>query len=250
MKNLIKPLLLFIIFTTSSKIVNSQAAILALIFGDKVASENFNLSLLIGGNLANVSNVDNSKMLYGLNFGLGCNIKLNEKLYLTPEFKAVDWRGFKLNSYSLNSDNPDLNALYQDKALEVKLNYIAVPIVLYYRVSEKVKIGLGPQISFLMNSTANFESNDNTLQYSIKDETENIDYGLCADVSYTLYAARKGKGLAVHARYFYGLSNVINNNNIIVTPESNKSSYFAVTLDFPFLSDDLAAKNAKPPKNK
>ena len=154
--------------------------------------------------------------------------------------------GFRLESYSLNSKDPQLNALYQDKPLEVELNYIGLPVVLYYRVSEKVKIGIGPQISFLMNSTANFESNDNTLQYSIKDDTESIDYGFCADISYTLYTARKGKGIAVHARYFHGFNNVINSNEIIVLPENNKSSYFAVTLDFPFLNDELAAKNAKP----
>lgn len=247
MKTILKPLLLLLIFTMSSQIVNAQAAILAMIFGDKVASENFNMSLLIGGNLSNVSNIDDSKTYFGLNFGLGCNIKLNEKLYLTPEFKALDYRGFKLDSYSLNSGNTQLDDLYQNKELEVELSYISIPVVLYYRVSEKIKLGVGPQISFLTNATANFASNDNTLNYGIKDYTESIDYGVCFDVSYTLYAARKGKGLAVHARYYQGIEDVFQNTEAFpIFGNSNKSSYFAITLDFPFLSDELAAKNAKP----
>ena len=48
-----------ILLLMTSNFVNGQAAILALIFGDKVASENFNLSMEIGGNFTRYSNLDN-----------------------------------------------------------------------------------------------------------------------------------------------------------------------------------------------
>ena len=38
---------------------NAQAALLGLIFGDKVASENFNLSMEFGANYSGVSNFQN-----------------------------------------------------------------------------------------------------------------------------------------------------------------------------------------------
>lgn len=57
----------------------------------------------------------------------------------------------------------------------------------------------------------------------------------------------EGKGLAVHARYYQGIEDVFQNTEAFpIFGNSNKSSYFAITLDFPFLSDELAAKNAKP----
>ncbi len=49
----------------------SQAAILAVIFGDKVASEEFNLSLELGWNFSTVSNFTTIKRTNATNFGLG-----------------------------------------------------------------------------------------------------------------------------------------------------------------------------------
>jgi len=50
-----------LIFTIGILKTYSQAAILALIFGDKVASEEFNLSLELGWNFSSVSNFSDGK---------------------------------------------------------------------------------------------------------------------------------------------------------------------------------------------
>ena len=60
--------ILFVGFTSTA--VHGQAALLVLLFGDKVASENFYFSLKAGANYSNINNLDNAKTDWGLNFGL------------------------------------------------------------------------------------------------------------------------------------------------------------------------------------
>ena len=44
--------------------VNAQAALLVLLFGDKVASENFYFSLKLGANYSNLTGIDNTTAKY------------------------------------------------------------------------------------------------------------------------------------------------------------------------------------------
>ena len=65
--------------------LHAQAALFAILFGDKVASGKFNISLELGGafpNYSNISNTDLSKL--GINFGIGGNLKLSENWFLSP----------------------------------------------------------------------------------------------------------------------------------------------------------------------
>ena len=90
----------------SSNLVNGQAAILALIFGDKVASENFNLSMEIGGSLTHYSNLENfDRTRLGINFGISGNIKLSERFYLSPGVFFLGNRNVKFNNLSLQSSS-------------------------------------------------------------------------------------------------------------------------------------------------
>lgn len=84
----------FIILASTAK-VKSQAALLALIFGDKVASEKFHLSVDLGMNFASMPGLEKQNGTHGFYFGLGTFIKLNDKWALTPEFKPLSPRGAK-----------------------------------------------------------------------------------------------------------------------------------------------------------
>ncbi len=74
---------------------HSQAALLVLLFGDKVASENFYFSLKVGANVADVSGVDGGSVATGLNFGLLGTIKISDKFRLVPEFAPLSRKGVK-----------------------------------------------------------------------------------------------------------------------------------------------------------
>ena len=226
-------LMLGVTFVTK---VNSQAALLVLIFGDKAATEKFNFSIVGGLNISGISNMPDNHSVLGPNFGLGINMKLSEKLYLKPEFKPINPRGFKGNSSLLTGtvvDGPFANV-----PTERSLNYIDVPVLLHYQIFDKVLFGLGPQINFLTKAQEKFEGkNDATYDQNIKDKLNKTDYGITAALTYQMVTKRNGKGINVQLRYYQGLTDVYKNLG------SNKNNTFSINFEFPFISDDIAKKN-------
>ena len=89
------PLLILIFGILTNNFCNAQAALLILIFGDKVATENFHLSIDFGWNLSALPGLTQGKSNNGLTYGLGAFVKLNHKWSITPEFKALSPRGAK-----------------------------------------------------------------------------------------------------------------------------------------------------------
>lgn len=217
----------------------SQAAILAIIFGDKVASEEFNLSLELGWNFSTVSNFTDIKRTNATNFGLGCNFKLSEQFYLSPAIFFLSKREFNFSSYSLNTGNDNIDNDFLNKSGGAYLTYIDVPVLLWYQV-KKVRFGVGPQISFLTKSNLVFNGDDGDFTQDIKDNTGNIDYGIMASVGYELGKARKGKGIFIQAKYYQGFADVYNDE---ISTQSNQGSYFSIHFSLPFITDELAKKN-------
>ena len=218
--------------------VNAQAALLVLLFGDKVASENFYFSLKLGGNYANLNGLENTKGKFGLNFGLQATIKLSEKWYLVPEFAALSKKGAKDIQY-VSSGIPELDILLGDPdASSMNLNYIDVPVILNYVISEDFWLGTGPQFSFNTSAKNEYDVEvqpEDELEYFQGSQLEwnTFDFGWAFEFTYNLWDIRGGKGLNVNFRYTLGLTDIIKDNQ----GDAITNSVFQLSFSFPFIAD-------------
>ena len=140
--------------TMSAGLVHGQAALLVLIFGDKVASENFYFSLKAGANFSTIHGLEGGEYRWGPNFGLVNNIRINDRFYLMPEFLPLSTRGIKEIPVE-NTNIPGLDELLeQPESMDRTLSYIDIPILLRANLGERLSVSAGPQISILTGNLA------------------------------------------------------------------------------------------------
>ncbi|MFV0607086.1 MAG: porin family protein [Niabella sp.] len=241
--HLIKAILLSSLLSIASKSVIGQAAIIAAIFGDKVASERFNLSLELGVPFSQISNMDNIKTRIGINFGIAGNIKLSKNWYLAPTAYFLSSKRIQMESYSLISEDENLNALYQNVKTDMTIKYIDVPVFVHFMPNHSnFKFGLAPQISFRQKAANTFHGDLGDFKQSIKDEINKTDYGMKMSAGYYFKKALNGKGMVVSIRYYQGFSDVLKNNYF---DGKNKISHFSFQLSLPFITSDLQQKKLK-----
>jgi hypothetical protein len=212
-------------------IVNAQAALIVLLVGDKVATEKFHLSVDAGLNISSLPGLQQQQSAHGLYFGLGTFIKLNEKWALTPEFKPLSPRG-------ANQVAPlrDYSSTVSSASYSFELNYIDVPVLVQYKLSEKIFASAGPQISFLTSATqvavGNIPAGTTVdIKEKMKSNFSATYFSFPIEAGYHVSDARKGKGMDVKIRYAVGLSNMIAATNY----GSSNGSTFQVFLSFPFI---------------
>ena len=228
MKKQILTSLLFLILS-SSAVVKGQAALLVLIFGDKVATENFYFSLKLGATYSIIHGYEDGKNATSLNFGLVNNIKLTEKLSLIPEFLPLSSRGIK-DVPVLSTGDPDLDDLLVDvESSDRKLSYIDIPVLLRVKLAERLSVSAGPQISFLTGAADTYKSSpiDDvilTTELDIKSEINTIDAGAVIDLEYILVPPRGGKGINIYIRYSKGFVNLVK--------ESSGTNYTTSMIQF------------------
>ena len=222
----------------SSAAVQGQAALLVLIFGDKVATENFYFSLKLGANYSIIHGYEDGKNAMSLNFGLVNNIRLTEKLSLIPEFLPLASRGIK-DVPLLSTGDPDLDDLLIDpESSDRKLNYIDIPVLLKLKLGDRFSIAAGPQISFLTGATDIYKSSpiDDvilTTELDIKSELNTIDAGAVIDFEYILVPPRGGKGINLYIRYGKGFVDLVKESS--GTKYTTSMIQFGAT--FPFVKE-------------
>ncbi len=231
-----KILVLICLLFTFQSVANAQAALLVLLFGESVASENFYFSIKAGENMSFLSGTENTKPRYGINFGLIANIKLSDKWYLAPEFTPLSPKGAKDMPYRL-SGNSDLDDVLQGSNSGLReLNYIDIPLMLQYRFNKRFHISAGPQLSILTSATDIFDAKvfgDDKLVYedNLESELNTLDYSFNFEIGYSISTARGGKGLDIGARYSMGLSDMVKNNS----GSALKNSVVQLYVGFPFI---------------
>ena len=139
----------------------------------------------------------------------------------------------------MNTGVDNIDNEFMNKSGNGNLSYIDVPVLLWYEIN-KVRLGVGPQVSFLTSSNLVFNGDQGDFTQNIKDNTNNIDYGIMASVGYELGKARKGKGIFIQAKYYQGFADIYNDQ---INTQSNQGSYFSIHLSLPFITDELADKN-------
>jgi hypothetical protein len=226
---------IFFIGTFTSR-GNAQAAIMVLLFGDKVASENFYFSLKLGANISNLSGLDEGNYKAGFNFGLLATIKFSEKFYLVPEFSALSRKGVNDIKY-IPSGIPELDYLIgTPEESKMILNYIDIPVIAKYQIDKKFNIGTGPQLSILTSGKNVYVKSvyqEDNISYSQQSKLtlNDLDFGWAFELTYNLWEARGGKGMNIHARYTLGISDIIKDN----TGDPVRNSVFQISASFPFI---------------
>jgi hypothetical protein len=99
---------------------------------------------------------------------------------------------------------------------------------------------VGPQVSFNRKANATFNGEEGEFKQNFESYVNNMDYGPVVDICYILGKALKGRGIFVHARYYYGLTDIFNDK---LSVDVNRMGYFSLHLSLPFITDELAAKN-------
>ena len=216
---------------------NAQAALLVLLFGDKVASENFFFSLKGGLNFTNVTGVDGSKYKQGWNFGLVANIKINDRFYLMPEFAPLSQKGAKNVPYVPSGDPALDNLIAPPDDARLNFNYIDVPVIAKFFLTDQLSIGTGPQFGFQTSASLDFEralNDEDRLQYSQASlvDWNRFDVGWAAEVTFGLGDARDGRGINFHARYTFGLMDTIKDN----PGGAVRNSTFQFFVSLPFIN--------------
>ena len=228
--------LILILLGSSFQLLKGQAALLVLIFGEKVATENFYFSLKAGAAYSMITNVKEGRNRVSANFGLVNNIRLTDRLYLTPEFLPLSPRGVR-DVPILSTGDPELDdLLINPSSTDRKLSYIDVPVLLRYRLTERLMVSAGPQISFLTGATDTYRSEplegvELTTELDIKDAIKPVDVGAALDISYLFSEPMGGKGLILYLRYNLGFIDMVKNNS--GDPRRNSAIQFGAA--FPFI---------------
>jgi len=234
------PALVFsaLLLTASVAPVQGQAALLVLIFGDKVATENFHFGLKGGLNFANLSGIDDTGTKRGFNFGLLANIKLSERWSVVPEFAPLSQKGAKDIPYVLSGLPPVDGVINPPDESQMNLNYLDLPVVVQYRIGDRLTLGTGPAFAILLSSSNQFTRRFREEDQLVYTESSQIDWnwldvGWSGEVRFTLIDPSQGTGVILHGRYTKGFSDIIKDNPADPITNSN----FQIFVSVPFMKD-------------
>ena len=115
------------------------------------------------------------------------------------------------------------------------INTIDVPLMVRYSISDRLHVGGGPILSYISSAkqerVATIEGKELTVTEDIQDYFNTFQYGLAANLCYSLSKARKGKGIDLRLRYNYMFSSLLKENTLNNANLGN----FQVIATFPFI---------------
>lgn len=151
------------------------------------AQEYFRMGAKGGVNFANIVGDDaEGDMRTSFHLGLVAELPFADKFFFGPEV---------LYSSQGTKDGDD----------ELKLDYVQVPLMVRYYVTEGFNVEAGPQLGFLTKAEGNIEGEDG----DVKDYFKDFEYGLNFGLGYKLF-----NGIFFQGRYNLGLAKVFDSDKL------------------------------------
>jgi len=176
--------------------------VFSAVFLNSLIAQNIDFGLKSGMNISSFTGGDADRNnLIGFHIGAIADIEISEKFYLQPELL-----------YSTQGSEAK-------NEVKVKVDYLTVPLMAKYYVSEKISIEAGPQFAFLLNDKAEYVDSD------LPDEetdASSFDFGLGAGIGFDIT-----ENIFTQARYNFGITTVAENPDI-------KNSVFQISLGYKF----------------
>lgn len=217
-------------------------------------SQEIKFGAKVGLNLSNLrgdypTGIDEHNSKIGFQIGGFAEYEINDNLILQPEL-LFSTQG---NTYGYK-DYYGGGSYYDGADYNLKLNYLNLPVILKYKIIEKLSIDFGPQIGYLMSAKTKIDitedSRDPSQNYSVEidmlnDETYNfggttirtkasanrLDFSINLGLSYDIT-----EKIFLQGRYNLGLSTVDKNstNGTNTNSWNMKNSVFQLSAGYRF----------------
>ncbi len=215
-----------------------QAMWLVLIFGEKAATENFHFNIEGGLVLSDIGDLRGQPYL-GATFGLGNYIKINDRWAFVPEFKPLSMRGEK----GLEEFIPIPEELENVESFQSKLvmNYIDIPLLFRYELSDLFFVASGPQISFRTSAKLVSEAvlsgglTEIEITNHLREETQWYDLSWPVELGVHINQKSSGGGLDVKVRWTPGFVDVAREP---IGDSQFRHNTFQFLVSFPFLKNE------------
>jgi hypothetical protein len=137
--------------------------------------------------------------------------KIAGNFYLQPELLPFYYAGAKSMPLGLE---PPLDTLVTDPSARRDLKYFEIPVIVKYgALGNRLHLGAGPQVGFLLSATDVVEgviARQITIKEDVEDQLNSFDAGVAFQVEYKL--RESPFAASVSARYFLGLTDTLKDN--------------------------------------
>ena len=212
-KHVLTAALLIILSLTFSFNTRSQILI-SILLGDKLNTGEIEFGLTGGFNRTNIIGLDEAKGLNNFNLGFYFDFLLKKNWYLyTGVLVKSNMGSSNIPVYSLGDAN--LDTLMQGGRVDRKINYFNVPLEIKHRFKNRIYVDAGFMFSLRYKATDLFineikDKDDLVYKLDIRDQYKRLDAGVIAGLGYKL---KKGLGMNIGIRYYYGLVDIIKDGN-------------------------------------
>lgn len=183
---------------------NLLATIITVLGLTTINAQGIKFGAKAGLNLSSITgdNTEDFKRITDFHFGVMAEWKISDKFALQPEV-----------IYSKQGADTNINS----EGI-ISLNYLNIPLIAKYYVTEKWSLEAGPQIGFLLSTKGG------SINY--KDALKSTDFGMNFGVGFKL-----NNGLNFGARYNLGLFNIIDVNGV---SDKNRNGVFQLSVGYFF----------------
>ncbi|MFC1771547.1 porin family protein [Candidatus Margulisiibacteriota bacterium] len=146
----------------------------------------------------------------GFNIGVHADLKLNDSFSIQPEILFIS-KGYYTNGTIMD---PETRMIYTIEETGM-LDYLEIPVLLNFHLSENVKIMAGPYFAYNLGAKVEYKVAGYTETAPLDNFICNTDYGALLGLAYNK------NNISFEIRYEQGLANILRN----VSPGCKASNY-------------------------
>ena len=184
----------------------SAQVLIGYLFGEKLASEHFNLGFEIGVNFATLDGMGEADRVRKTVFGLFADWRFSEHFHLAGAFLPIAGRGAQ-GLTPVPTGDPVLDGQITGSSMTRTLGYIEFPVMLKWAPKREAgfRIGVGPSLGLITSANDRYEASTPSatpfvLERDVEDQIGSPDFGVSFDLEWRFPL------LAIAARYTHGLT--------------------------------------------
>jgi len=187
------------------------SSFLFLLFPISVASQDARVGIKGGLNYATIAGdlTEGINPRFSGHLGVFVNFEFSDKFAIQPEL-LYSSQGFRFNTdlAFIQTANPQINE--PDFTTAVQFNYLSIPVIAQFGLSDRISVEFGPQFAFLLNQVTKIKDFDGLDSQNLNERESvsgnfQLDYGAAVGILVHI-----NDRFSVSPRFYLGLRNRLN----------------------------------------